>query len=67
MKSGWFDMKAPEMTEELEADIEALQMRGTISSYTGYRKNDYKNGSGPKFFQVCVYCSMFTSMYNVGS
>jgi hypothetical protein len=49
-KSGWFDMKAPEMTEELEADLQAVQMRGSTASWTGYKKNDYKNG--PKFFQV---------------
>lgn len=50
MKSGWFDMKAPEMTDELEADIEALAMRGSAASWTGYKKSDYKKG--PKFFQV---------------
>lgn len=43
-------MNAPEMTEELEADIEAMQLRGSAASWTGYKKNDYKNG--PKFFQV---------------
>lgn len=43
-------MKAPEMTDDLKADIEALQMRGNAASWTGYRKNDYK--SAPKYFQV---------------
>ena len=49
-KTDWFDMKAPELTEELEADIEAMQMRGSAASWTGYKKNDHKKG--PKFFQV---------------
>lgn len=51
--SDWYDMKAPELTEELEADIEALQMRGALSSWTGYKKSDYKKG--PKYFQVPLY------------
>jgi len=49
-KEGWFDMKAPEMTEELEADIEAMQMRGSTASWSAYKKKDHKNT--PKFFQV---------------
>lgn len=51
-KEGWFDMKAPEMTEELEADIEAMQMRGSTASWSAYKKKDHKNT--PKFFQIAT-------------
>ncbi|XP_067951244.1 deoxynucleotidyltransferase terminal-interacting protein 2-like [Watersipora subatra] len=51
-KADWFDMKAPEMTEELEADLTVMQMRGSAASWTGYKKNDYKKG--PRFFQIAT-------------
>jgi len=45
--SGWFNMAAPEMTEELEQDLEVIRARGADG---GYKKSDYKDG--PKYFQV---------------
>ena len=46
----WFDMKAPEMTEEQKNDLKILQMRHALDPKSFYKKNDLKNL--PKFFQV---------------
>lgn len=47
---GWFDMKAPEMTEELKNDLELLQMRGALDPTRFYKKSDQK--ALPKYFAV---------------
>ncbi|OCT71483.1 deoxynucleotidyltransferase terminal-interacting protein 2 [Xenopus laevis] len=47
---GWFDMKAPEMTEELKNDLKALKMRAAMNPKRFYKKND-RDGF-PKYFQV---------------
>ncbi|XP_075072464.1 deoxynucleotidyltransferase terminal-interacting protein 2 isoform X2 [Mixophyes fleayi] len=47
---GWFDMKAPEMTEELKNDLKALKMRSAMDPKHFYKKND-RDGF-PKYFQV---------------
>ncbi|KAM4636438.1 deoxynucleotidyltransferase terminal-interacting protein 2 [Discoglossus pictus] len=47
---GWFDMKAPEMTEELKNDLKALKMRSAMDPKRFYKKND-RDGF-PKYFQV---------------
>ena len=46
----WFDMKAPEMTEEQKNDLKILQMRHVLDPKAFYKRNDLKNL--PKFFQV---------------
>uniref|UniRef100_A0A7E4W897 Fcf2 domain-containing protein n=1 Tax=Panagrellus redivivus TaxID=6233 RepID=A0A7E4W897_PANRE len=46
----WFNMKAPEMTDEHRMDLELLRMRNSLDVKTPYRKNDLK--VLPKFFQV---------------
>ena len=51
--SGWFDMKAPEMTEEVKRDLEVLQMRNAIDPKKFYKKND--RNVLPKFFQIGQY------------
>nr|XP_060629948.1 deoxynucleotidyltransferase terminal-interacting protein 2 isoform X1 [Anolis sagrei ordinatus] len=48
--SGWFGMKAPEMTEELKNDLTALKMRKAIDPKRFYKKND-REGL-PRYFQV---------------
>ncbi|XP_003220103.2 deoxynucleotidyltransferase terminal-interacting protein 2 isoform X2 [Anolis carolinensis] len=48
--SGWFGMKAPEMTEELKNDLNALKMRKAIDPKRFYKKNDREGP--PKYFQV---------------
>lgn len=47
---GWFNMKAPEVTEELKNDLKALQMRSAMDPKHFYKKNDREGF--PKYFQV---------------
>ncbi|XP_053306130.1 deoxynucleotidyltransferase terminal-interacting protein 2 [Spea bombifrons] len=47
---GWFDMKAPELTDELKNDLKALKMRSAMDPKRFYKKND-RDGF-PKYFQV---------------
>ncbi|XP_060068074.1 deoxynucleotidyltransferase terminal-interacting protein 2-like [Ylistrum balloti] len=46
---GWFNMKAPEMTEETKNDLTVLQMRRALDPKRFYKSNDIK--TLPKFFQ----------------
>ncbi|XP_068081689.1 deoxynucleotidyltransferase terminal-interacting protein 2 isoform X2 [Anabrus simplex] len=46
----WFNMQAPELTDELKRDLEVLQMRSALDPKHFYKKNDLK--VLPKFFQV---------------
>ena len=46
----WFNMKAPEITEELKGDLKVLKMRGSLDPKRFYKKND-RDGF-PKYFQV---------------
>lgn len=48
--SGWFNMKAPEVTEELKNDLKALKMRSAMDPKRFYKKNDREGF--PKYFQV---------------
>ncbi|XP_075943999.1 deoxynucleotidyltransferase terminal-interacting protein 2 [Anarhichas minor] len=47
---GWFNMKAPEITQELKGDLQVLKMRGSMDPKRFYKKND-RDGF-PKYFQV---------------
>ncbi|XP_056132146.1 deoxynucleotidyltransferase terminal-interacting protein 2 [Lampris incognitus] len=47
---GWFNMKAPELTQELKGDLKLLKMRGSLDPKRFYKKND-RDGF-PKYFQV---------------
>ncbi len=47
---GWFDMKQPELTDELIMDLKAIKMRNLIYKKRFYKGNDSKNL--PKFFEV---------------
>ncbi|KAG7487779.1 hypothetical protein MATL_G00027140 [Megalops atlanticus] len=47
---GWFNMKAPELTEELKNDLKVLKMRAAMDPKRFYKKND-RDGF-PKYFQV---------------
>lgn len=49
---GWFDMKAPEMTEELKNDLKALKMRSAMDPKRFYKKDDREGF--PKYFQVAT-------------
>ncbi|KAL6459001.1 hypothetical protein MHYP_G00324730 [Metynnis hypsauchen] len=47
---GWFDMRAPELTEDLRNDLKALKMRSAMDPKRFYKKNDREGF--PKYFQV---------------
>ncbi|KAM4575105.1 deoxynucleotidyltransferase terminal-interacting protein 2 [Fundulus diaphanus] len=47
---GWFNMKAPEISQELKGDLQVLKMRGSLDPKRFYKKND-RDGF-PKYFQV---------------
>ncbi|MCJ8734874.1 hypothetical protein PDJAM_G00240390 [Pangasius djambal] len=47
---GWFNMRAPELTEDLKNDLKALQMRSAMDPKRFYKKNDREGF--PKYFQV---------------
>ncbi|KAF4110180.1 deoxynucleotidyltransferase terminal-interacting protein 2 [Onychostoma macrolepis] len=47
---GWFNMRAPELTEELKNDLKALKMRSAMDPKRFYKKNDREGP--PKYFQV---------------
>lgn len=47
---GWFNMSAPELTEERENDLKILQMRSVLDPKHFYKKNDLK--VLPKYYQV---------------
>ncbi|XP_071986870.1 deoxynucleotidyltransferase terminal-interacting protein 2 [Engystomops pustulosus] len=48
--TGWFDMKAPQLTEELKNDLKALKMRSAMDPKRFYKKDD-RDGF-PKYFEV---------------
>lgn len=47
----WYNLPAPEMTDEKERDLEIIQMRSILNPKQFYKKNDLK--TLPKYFQVC--------------
>ncbi|XP_068563388.1 deoxynucleotidyltransferase terminal-interacting protein 2 isoform X2 [Cebidichthys violaceus] len=47
---GWFNMKAPEITQELKGDLQVLKMRGSMDPKRFYKKNDREGF--PKYFQI---------------
>ena len=51
--SDWYDMKAPEMTDEVKRDLEVLQMRNALDPKRFYKKND--RSVLPKYFQIGQY------------
>ncbi|XP_051867806.1 deoxynucleotidyltransferase terminal-interacting protein 2 [Pristis pectinata] len=46
----WYNMKAPDLTDELKNDLRVLKMRAAIDPKRFYKKND-RDGF-PKYFQV---------------
>ncbi|KAJ8279637.1 hypothetical protein COCON_G00067030 [Conger conger] len=59
---GWFNMKAPEMTEELTNDLKVLKMRAAMDPKRFYKKND-RDGF-PKYFQVGTVVDSPVDFYN---
>jgi len=50
----WFGMKAPEVTEEVQRDLEVLKMRGAMDPKRFYKKTGGAEGEEalPKYFQM---------------
>ncbi|XP_051951078.1 deoxynucleotidyltransferase terminal-interacting protein 2 [Xyrauchen texanus] len=59
---GWFNMKAPELTEELKNDLKALKMRSAMDPKRFYKKNE-RDGF-PKYFQVGTVVDSPVDFYN---
>ena len=57
----WYDMAAPEMTEERQRDLELLQMRGALDPKRFYKKSDWK--TLPKYFQVGTVVDSAANFY----
>ena len=51
--AAWFGMKAPEVTEEVQRDLEVLKMRGAIDPKRFYKKTGIEGDGLQKYFQVC--------------
>ncbi|KAH8421225.1 hypothetical protein KR009_001758 [Drosophila setifemur] len=47
---GWFNLPAPEITEEMRNELKIIQMRSVLNPKQFYKKNDLK--VLPKFFQT---------------
>ena len=50
--TGWFNMPAPELTQEMKNDLRVLQMRNVLDRSHHYKSSDWKKGKLPKYFQV---------------
>jgi hypothetical protein len=48
--ANWFNMKAPEITDELKNDIQIVQMRSALDPKHFYKRNEMK--TMPKYFEV---------------
>ncbi|TNN75353.1 Deoxynucleotidyltransferase terminal-interacting protein 2 [Liparis tanakae] len=59
---GWFNMKAPEITQELKGDLQVLKMRGSMDPKRFYKKND-RDGF-PKYFQVGTVMDSAVDFYH---
>ena len=51
--TGWFNMPAPEMTPELQRDLNIIRMRGVLDPKRHYKKETSKKL--PKYVQVTAY------------
>ncbi|XP_070688934.1 deoxynucleotidyltransferase terminal-interacting protein 2 [Pempheris klunzingeri] len=58
----WFNMKAPEITQELKGDLQVLKMRGSMDPKRFYKKND-RDGF-PKYFQVGTVVDSAVDFYH---
>ncbi|XP_071948269.1 deoxynucleotidyltransferase terminal-interacting protein 2-like [Antedon mediterranea] len=60
--SGWYDMKAAEMTDELRRDLKLIQMRSILDPKRFYKNNDMK--TIPKFVQIGKVVDSHIDFYN---
>ncbi|XP_026200595.1 deoxynucleotidyltransferase terminal-interacting protein 2 [Anabas testudineus] len=59
---GWFNMKAPEISQELKGDLQVLKMRGSVDPKRFYKKND-RDGF-PKYFQIGTVVDSAVDFYH---
>ncbi|XP_040896097.1 deoxynucleotidyltransferase terminal-interacting protein 2 [Toxotes jaculatrix] len=59
---GWFNMKAPEISQELKGDLQVLKMRGSLDPKRFYKKNDRDGFS--KYFQVGTVVDSAVDFYH---
>ncbi|KAJ8681443.1 hypothetical protein QAD02_017230 [Eretmocerus hayati] len=58
----WFNLPAPEMTEEVKHDLEVIQMRSVLDPKHFYKKNDIK--ALPKYFHIGKVIDSPLDFYN---
>ncbi|OXU19850.1 hypothetical protein TSAR_002001 [Trichomalopsis sarcophagae] len=58
----WFNLPAPEMTEEVKHDLEVIQMRSVLDPKHFYKKNDMK--ALPKYFHIGKVVDTPLDFYN---
>ncbi|XP_028407739.1 rRNA-processing protein fcf2-like [Dendronephthya gigantea] len=58
----WFNMPAPEMTQELRRDLNILRMRNVLDPKRHYKKNSSKKL--PKYFQLGTVVSSAAEFYS---
>lgn len=58
----WFNLPAPEMTEEIKNDLEVIQMRSVLDPKRFYKKNDLK--VLPKYFHIGKVMDSPLDFYN---
>ncbi|PVV05196.1 hypothetical protein BB560_000295 [Smittium megazygosporum] len=59
----WFDMKAPQITEEIKRDLHVLKMRNVLDPKRFY-KRDSKRSEIPKYFQFGTIIEGPTEFYS---
>lgn len=62
--AAWFGMKAPEVTEEVQRDLEVLKMRGAIDPKRFYKKTGTEGDGLPKYFQIGQVVSSAADYYS---
>lgn len=60
----WFNMPAPELTEEKKNDLLAVQMRGGLHADKFFKKGSDTKGL-PKYFQVNILPSKYLFLIQI--
>ncbi|KAJ3097055.1 Deoxynucleotidyltransferase terminal-interacting protein 2 [Phlyctochytrium planicorne] len=62
---GWFNMKAPDLTDEVKRDIEVIRSRAALDPKRHYKKPDKTKGKAiPKFFQIGTVMDSATDFFS---
>ncbi|XP_043064668.1 deoxynucleotidyltransferase terminal-interacting protein 2 isoform X2 [Drosophila ficusphila] len=60
--SGWFDLSATDITEEMRNELKIIQMRSVLNPKHFYKKSDSK--SLPKYFHIGTVQNLAIDHYN---